>query len=324
MSNTISFSLGMDLLDEDNKPKRNKGRSLLLFPSDYTLIDLETTDLSPRFGEIIELGAIKVRDNRIVEKYSQLVKPRSPISSFITELTGITNEMVKDQPFIEDCLQEYLDFIGDDLVVGHNVNFDINFIYDNSVDCYDKEFTNDFVDTMRLSRRMFKEEKHHRLRDLIKRYNIPGNQEHRALSDCFFTYEILNWLNNYSKDNNLDLDELFRIKSRRSSNTKADFKSIVATVDEIDESNLFYKQVVVITGTLERMIRKDACQLIVNLGGIFEDSLTKRTNYLIVADTGYRDKTKKIEKAEKYKLDGLPIDIIPESLFYEIVDETLN
>ncbi len=82
-----------------------------------------------------------------------LVKPNYAIDSFITKLTGITNAMVKDVPKIDNILNKYLDFIADDVVVGHNVNFDINFIFDNCSEYYKKEFSNNFIDTHRISKK---------------------------------------------------------------------------------------------------------------------------------------------------------------------------
>ncbi len=168
---------------------RNKGKYLCEFPSDYTVIDIETTGLSPQKCEIIEISALRVRDDKIVKSFSSLVKPSVPISSFITRLTGISMSMVESAPSIKYVLSEFLEFVGNDCILGHNVNFDINFIYDNLQKYYDEEFSNDFVDTMRLSRK-YCDIKSHNLKSLAKYYNVSIAGHHRALVDCEITYNV--------------------------------------------------------------------------------------------------------------------------------------
>ncbi len=109
---------------------RNKGRSLVTFPASFTVIDIETTGLDTVYDSIIELSAVKVRDSVVTHTFSTLVNPERPLDWFITEMTGITDEMLQNAPLINDTLDSFIDFLGDDVVVGHNVNFDINFIYD--------------------------------------------------------------------------------------------------------------------------------------------------------------------------------------------------
>lgn len=169
--------------------QRNKGSLIYDFPSDYTVVDIETTGLSPSGCEIIEISALKVRDDEIVDSFSSLVKPSKKINSFIMNLTGITNEMVASAPKIKAVLPEFMNFVSDDLVLGHNVNFDINFIYDNLLKHFKKEFTNDFIDTMRLSRKHCDLKKHN-LKSLAKHYNISLEGHHRALTDCKITFDV--------------------------------------------------------------------------------------------------------------------------------------
>ncbi|MDD7603224.1 MAG: 3'-5' exonuclease, partial [Firmicutes bacterium] len=126
--------------------ERHKGRSLIDFPSDCCVIDIETTGLDYFYDEIIEISAIKVVDGHFSDTFSQLVRPDEPISDFITKLTGITNDMLADKPSIKDALPLFLDFIGDSLLVGYNVNFDINFLYDAAKEYLNVEFDNDYVD----------------------------------------------------------------------------------------------------------------------------------------------------------------------------------
>lgn len=109
------------------KVRGEKGKSLIQSPQDFTVIDTETTGFEPEFDEIIEFAAIRVRGGVPVNKMQTLVKPNNPIDDYIAELTGITNDMLRDAPAPKDILPAILDFVGDDVLVGHNVNFDINF-----------------------------------------------------------------------------------------------------------------------------------------------------------------------------------------------------
>lgn len=306
-----------------NKPDRiNKGHSLLAQLSDYVVLDLETTGFDPTWDEIIEIGAIRVRDNAVVDTFSQLVKPSDPVDDYITSLTGITNDMLEDAPEINTVLPLIIDFIGDDIVIGHNVNFDINFLYDNCKEYQSKPFPNDYVDTMRISRRLFPEEKHHRLPDLEKRFNLHNNNAHRALSDVIVTNQCYECLLKYMLENGITIDS---IKARKNQK-KLSAKDFVATSDNFNVNSLIYNRVFVFTGTLERMPRKDAMQIVVNLGGFCGDNVTRQTNYLVLGRYDYcttiKDgKSNKRKKAEQLKLDGYDIEIISENVFYDMIED---
>lgn len=137
------------------KPARDyKGESLITFPESYIVLDLETTGLSPRRDEIIEIGAIKVKDGRAEGHFHSLIKPTMEINNFITRMTGISNEMVADAPRIGEVIPPFESFIGDYILVGHNVHFDINLLYDNFQRELGWALTNDFVDCLRLAKRL--------------------------------------------------------------------------------------------------------------------------------------------------------------------------
>lgn len=146
---------------------------------DYCVLDTETTGLSSYYDEIIEVGVLRVRNNEIVEKYSQLIKPKYEVDDFITSLTGITNDMLIGMPSILDIKEKLLNFIGNDIIVGHNTSFDIRFL-----NCGLKtELDNKYMDTMQFSRKLYPELKHHRLSDMTKYLNLHNN-EHRSIADC--------------------------------------------------------------------------------------------------------------------------------------------
>ena len=173
--------------NESRRPE--KGRSTLLFPDDYTVIDIETTGLSPYRDAIIELSAIRVKNNEVAESFTSLVNPGFHVSSFISSLTGITDDMLVSAPSIEKVLPLFMDFVGESHIVGHNVNFDINFIYENSMRILARPFRNSFTDTMRISKMVLGKLQHHRLSDISKHYCISYEGAHRALADCMITQQ---------------------------------------------------------------------------------------------------------------------------------------
>ncbi len=303
----------------------NKGKSLTNFVDNYTIIDLETTGLSPEYDDIIELAAIKVKNNVIIDTFQKLVNPGYEIDEYITDLTGITNKMLENQPMIDDIIEEYIDFISDDIVVGHNVNFDINFIYDNLYNCHNKYFSNSYIDTMRFARKLCKELKHHRLVDLIDFFNINTDAQHRALADCETTYSIYNSLNETALKQFDSLDDFEKSFKYKKSSYKNLLK-IKATTDEFDETHPLFNKVCVFTGILEKYKREEAAQIVANCGGTIGAGITKKTNYLILGNNDYcktiRDgKSTKQKKAEKYIKEGCDLIIIPEDVFYDMINE---
>jgi DNA polymerase-3 subunit epsilon len=174
--------------------QRKKGRSLCNWVDNYVLLDIETTGLSPQTCDIIEIGAIKVRENRIVDQYESLIKIEDRIPPFITRLTGITNQMMKQGKEAEIVLQEFIEFSGDDILMGHNVNFDINFIYDKCQKYLDRELTNDFVDTMRLAKNVLPSSPNYKLGTLASYFQVDYSSAHRGLKDVEITYKVYNKL----------------------------------------------------------------------------------------------------------------------------------
>ena len=328
MSKSISISFannGIKISEENKtsvaKNRTNKGKSIIRFPNEFTVIDIETTGLSTEYDEIIEISAIQVRNNTIFKTFSSLVQPSFEIDEYIEELTGITNEMLKNAPKISSVLPDFLNFIENDILLGYNVNFDINFLYDSAEKLSCGVLKNDFIDVMRIFRKLYPELKHHRLKDLSDLYNIDYSNAHRSLADCEITLAGYTYLfkDIESKFSTIqDFIDTFKQKVLKASD-------IQATETNIDEDNLLFGKTFVFTGVLERMPRKDAMQIVVNHGGINGDSVTKKTNYLVLGNNDYcksiKDgKSSKQKKAEKLKLSGQDIEIIPESVFYDMIE----
>lgn len=116
-----------------NDKRPLKGNSLLDFPNDYVVLDIETTGLDPDYDDIIEISAMKCVADEPIDAFSTLIKAPFGVSDFITDFTGITNEMLADAPAISDIFPQFLEFLSDNIIIGHNVNFDVNFLYDTSL-----------------------------------------------------------------------------------------------------------------------------------------------------------------------------------------------
>lgn len=288
---------------------------------DYTVIDIETTGLDSNFDEIIELGAVKYRNNQEICRFQSLIKPINKIPDFIVELTGISNEMVADAPLLSDKLPDYLSFIGDDILLGHNVNFDINFIYDAAQYSGLSDFHNDYMDTMYLSRRLFKDQSTHKLFAVCQHLNIPQPEEHRALADCIRTHLCYQAMKQYCKETGASPVSQWENWGTMS-------KSISSQTDQFNEDGPIFQKVFAFTGTLERMTRKEAMQQVVNCGGIIGDGVTKKTNFLVLGNNDYcksiKDgKSSKQKKAEKMQLEGLDIVTISEDVFYDMIQDSM-
>ena len=330
MNFTINVEMGRFSIVEREKIERTlKGKSNVDLLNDYTVFDIETTGLDSEYDEIIEIGAIKVKNNKIVSKFNSLVKPQKEIDEYISKLTGITNEMVKDAPTIKEILPSFMNYVGNDILIGHNVNFDINFIYDNLYRNNFNVLTNDFVDTMRISRKLLPDLSHHRLIDLAKYFEIDTTNNHRTLKDCEITMSIYERLKNVALQKYVNAEEFKNAFKKYKNGSSLRAKDIISTNTEFDVDNLFYDKYVAITGTLEKMQRKEAMQIIVDLGGHCEDNVTRKTNYLILGNNDYNPilrgkKSSKLIKAETLKLEGKDIEIISENVFYDIIDDYIE
>lgn len=431
------MTIGTNFIEHKKSNREYKGNSTIDTLDNYTIIDIETTGIDPKIDKIIELAALKVRNNEIIDSYSKLINPGVEIDLFISNLTGITNDMIENAPCIENVIEEFLNFIGEDTIIGHNVNFDINFIYDTALFLLDRYLSNDFIDTLRISRNYISSE-NYKLKTLATLFNIDYTNAHRSLKDCHITFELYNILKekisnspkltkhsdadiheitkqlldnfvppkeniflgkkiaikrkvqNYGNDfikeiaqkcganvrelflNDTDililstkmyklyfLEEQFEseIKNRAKELEKngtlkviseeqflninniplmssykknirqhVTAKDIKSTNELFDISNPFYQKECVFTGTLEKMTRKEAMQIVANLGGKNRDTVTQQTNFLILGNNDYcksikNGKSSKQKKAESYKLNGQDIEIISENVFYDLLED---
>lgn len=188
-SNNIKILYGVEgYLVEDNAPviKNVNDESL---SQTFVVFDLETTGFSNKNDKITEIGAVKIENFKVVDRFSQLINPQKDISYKVQELTGITNDLIKDKPTIEEVLPKFIEFIGDSVMVAHNADFDMGFMQQK---CREQniEFKNTSVDTLTLARTLLPHMKRFRLNLIAKELGVPLLNHHRAVDDAEATAHI--------------------------------------------------------------------------------------------------------------------------------------
>lgn len=155
---------------------------------DYVVFDIETTGLDKSSDEITEIGAVKIKDGKIFEQWTTLVKPKKSVPEENTKITGITDEMLKDAPPIADVLPDFMKFTDGCVLVAHNADFDLSFVR-RDAGAEDYELRNNYLDTMVMSRSYLRGLPNHKLNTLADHFGVVFHH-HRALSDAYATAEI--------------------------------------------------------------------------------------------------------------------------------------
>ena len=155
----------------------------------YVAFDLETTGLSPETDQIIEIGALKVKDGKVVERFMEFVKPDQPITNAITNIIGITNEMVANARKTEDIIHDFTEFCEDHILIGHNIMFDYKFCK-KYASHYGYPFEKKGIDTLKIARKVHKEFDSKSLGALCEHYHINNQAAHRAYHDALATAKL--------------------------------------------------------------------------------------------------------------------------------------
>lgn len=298
--------------------KYNRGYYVRKVDKDYCVLDTETTGLSAYVDRIIEIGIIKVRDNVIVAEYDQLINPECELDEEIARLTGITNEMLVGQPTISEVRSDVLKFMGNDLIVGHNTYFDMQFMANG----LEHDFDNEYIDTLQFARKLYPDFENHKLETLVRRLDLPANG-HRALLDCRSTKALLDCMVKKMQNEGMMTEEgdSFQKGKRRYC---LDITQIVPD-EKAQMNDFFLGKHYVFTGELEKMNRREAMQRVVNAGGVLDKTVCRTTEYLVVGSFEYcslikNGKTGKLKRAEELKQKGQDIKIIDENTFYDLLE----
>ena len=206
---------------------------------DFVVFDIETTGLSAKNDMITEIGAVRIINGEVVEEFSQLVNPEMSIPAKITELTGITNEMVAGMPTIKDVIKDFKDFIKDSILVAHNATFDIGFIRE-KMKLSNMKIDNAVLDTLELSRAVFPNLKNHKLNIVAKHLGVSLINHHRAVDDATATGEILIKILNMLEDKNIKtLKQINKLNSQQDVTKGEAFHIILLTKNYTGLKNLY-------------------------------------------------------------------------------------
>ncbi len=197
----------------------------------FVVTDVETTGTSADEGRILEIGAVKVRDGTVVDRYQHLVNPEQAVPGRITKLTGITTGMVFEAPPVGDVLPEYLEFLGDGILVAHNLTFDQSFL-NAELEREDRDpLSNETLCTVRLARRLLPGLDSKGLSRLTQFYDIDVDGRHRALGDAEATSLVLRrFLSQLAFEHEIEtVDELLRFQHQ----SYQTVRSVPGHIDEI-------------------------------------------------------------------------------------------
>lgn len=210
------------------------------FNDEFVVFDLETTGLSPLNCKIIEIGAVIIKGYEVVSRYSKFVNPGCPIPPEITKLTSITDDDVKDADTIEKVLPEFLEYIGDRLLIAHNAAFDTGFIR-HAANQLGLPFKNAYLDTVALSRFLNPDLKKHTLDSLAKFYELEDFHHHRAVDDAeilsaiFFKMRQL--LDKYGAAKVIDINDI--MGGNGSTKKQKSYHQIILVKNSVGLKNLY-------------------------------------------------------------------------------------
>src|SRR5690554_2343172 len=161
-----------------------------LIDETYVVFDIETTGLSATSDLIIEIGAVKIKNTEVIDRYQTFVNPQVLLPEVIKDLTNITDDDLKDARLIDDVMPEFIDFIGNSILVAHNANFDINFIKEKANNL-GFEINNYYADTLNLARYFYNDKiKRFNLKSLSKFFKVELENHHRADEDAEATSQV--------------------------------------------------------------------------------------------------------------------------------------
>ena len=314
------FGCEMYMID-DEAPMVTNPKDKKIDDEEFVVFDIETTGLNSHTNEIIEIGAVKIKAGRIVDRYSQLINPGRPIPYHITEITSITDEQVANEPKIDEVIGKFVDFVGDAVLVAHNAPFDMGFIKRDIKKYLNIDYQCSVIDTLQMARDLFPDLKKYGLGDLNKTLGLALEKHHRAVDDSQATANMfIIFLEKY-KEKGLeymkDINTGFEVNVKKQSlknvmvlvKTQAGLKNMYRLVSE---AHIKY------FGNKKARIPKSV--LIENREGlIIGSSLTAHfMNTGELADLYLRHDLEKLEEAAKF-YDY--IELLPKSTYNELIEK---
>jgi DNA polymerase-3 subunit epsilon len=184
--------------------------------AEFGVLDVETTGLSASSNRIIEIGIVRVKNLKIIDRYNSLINPGTYIPSFITQFTGISNVDVVNAPYFSDVVEDIKQFIGDTIISGHNLSFDSSFIKYEFLRCGEEQLYNEQICTLKLARRMFPDLRSKSLSSITKHLKLRNTSAHRALSDAEVTARaLIKMIKQLKKELKIDtIDDLINFQKK--------------------------------------------------------------------------------------------------------------
>lgn len=314
------FGCEMYMID-DEAPMVTNPKDKKIDEEEFVVFDIETTGLNSHTNEIIEIGAVKIKAGRIVDRYSQLINPGRSIPYHITEITSITDEQVANEPKIDEVIGKFVDFIGDAVLVAHNAPFDMGFIKRDIKKYLNIDLQSSVIDTLQMARDLFPDLKKYGLGDLNKTLGLALEKHHRAVDDSQATANMfIIFLDKY-KEKGLeymkDINVGFEVNVKKQS-----LKNIMVLVKTQDGLKNMYKLVseshIKYFGNKKARIPKSV--LAENREGlIIGSSLSAHfMNIGELADLYLRHDLEKLEEAVKF-YDY--IELLPKSTYNELIEK---
>lgn len=275
----------------------------------YVVLDLETTGFDSFRDEIIEIGMVKIKNGEIASEYSMLVNPCMPIPKAASAVNGIYDEDVTGAPKIHEVIHAVDTFLGDEIIVGHNITFDLRFLKTAMLECgISKEIR--YIDTLSVSKSVLPNAKDHKLQTLMEIAGIKEGQSHRALDDAIRTHQVLQ----YCIQEKIKQDTSAQQERKRQKEAED-----AERAEKYSDSPLYNKHFV-FTGIFVND-RYELEEMVPNVGALLRTGITKKTDYLVKGDmsdsanwTGV-----KLSKAEEAIKNGSAIQIIGEQEFLDLI-----
>ena len=307
----------------------------------FVAIDFETAN--EKRSSACSIGYAIVEKGEIVSTGHHLIKPEPfYFDPYNTYLHGIDEDQVVDKPNLIEVWNKIYPLFKDKIIVAHNASFDMS-VLRHGFNEFNVEYPNfNYICTYKLAQKTWLNEINYKLDTLADKFNFEFNH-HNAEEDSIVAAKVLmECLKAHNADDINSLLDVLDLKyGKLLSNTYTPFsiskknsksgyrenlvKDLSATVDTFDEDNEFFEKKVIFTGTLQSMSRKDASQIILNLGGIIGNGVTKDTDFLVLGDQDYRQLAKgstmssKMKKAYQYHEKGTGIQIISEDDFLRMI-----
>ena len=279
--------------------------------SDYIVFDLETTGIDTRTTEIVEIGAIKVLNGKIIDSFSSLVKPARPIPADATQVNNITNDMVKNAPAPSRIIPQFVNFIGNNVLMGYNIeNFDMPILMRYAKEICRKDLSNSTIDVYKMVQTKLADIPNRKLTTVASYFNLSIDGAHRVIEDCALTNQV------YLKIK--DIPSAYYGDDNKKQDVNSDI--VFDSVDEI----VFDGKGFLLTGTFSKCNRDDLGGIITSKGGIIKTGASSRVNYLIVgslprSEYAYGSYGRKTEKCLELREQGKDIKIIREADFLKFI-----